>query len=131
MENWKQAVLPVAHSTPKIKHNEYRLVLIFHASDIYKKYLCSSSFFFIALRPRFSRHLKCPPHPRRRGPCIVRDGFSFEKPPARSRRRSSFSAKGPVPTGQRPVNAPFLRRFVPCQPFAGSSLKFFAGLSFD
>ena len=34
-----------------------------------------------------------PPAPRRRGLCIVRDDFSFEKSSAHSRRRSSFPQK--------------------------------------
>ena len=62
-----------------------------------------------------------PPAPRRRGLCIVRDGFSFEKSSAHSRRRSSFSAKSPAAPAllacKRARNAPACYQL-----FAGSSL---------
>ena len=54
---------------------------------------CSSdgmSAWFGTKRPRVQIS---PLRPRRRGLCIVRDDFSFEKSSAHSRRRSSFSAK--------------------------------------
>ncbi|MGN0452805.1 MAG: hypothetical protein ACI4GZ_03280 [Ruminococcus sp.] len=45
--------------------------------------------------------MKQTPPPRRRGLCIVRDDFSFEKSSARLRRRSSFSQKVTLATAVR------------------------------
>ena len=72
-----------------------------------------------------------PPAPRRRGLCIVRDDFSFEKSSAHSRRRSSFSAKSPAAPAllacNRARNAPACYQL-----FAGSSLfRNFLPISFS